>query len=74
MSSTYTEAVEVKAPFDWQRVFFLFLGVALFSIIYYAPPWPDAVDPMGKHFTLSVEGKGALARFALAATWWIFEV
>ena len=74
MSSTYTEAVEVKAPFDWQRVFFLFLGVALFSIIYYAPPWPDAVDPMGKHFTLSVEGKGALALFALAATWWIFEV
>ena len=29
---------------------------------------------MGKHFTLSVEGKGALALFALAATWWIFEV
>ena len=74
MSSTYTESVEVKAPFDWKRVFFLFLGVALFSIIYYAPPWPDAIDPMGKHFTLSVEGKGALALFALAATWWIFEV
>ncbi len=74
MSSTYTEAVEVKAPFDWKRVFFLFLGVALFSIIYYAPPWPDAIDPMGKHFTLSVQGKGALALFALAATWWIFEV
>ena len=29
---------------------------------------------MGKHFTLSPEGKGALALFALAATWWIFEV
>ena len=74
MSSTYVEAAEVKAPFDWKRVFFLCLGVALFSIIYYAPPWPDAIDPMGKHFTLSPEGKGALALFALAATWWIFEV
>jgi len=74
MSSTYVEAAEAKTPFDWKRVFFLFLGVALFSIIYYAPPWPDAVDPMGKHFTLSVQGKGALALFALAATWWIFEV
>jgi sodium-dependent dicarboxylate transporter 2/3/5 len=74
MSSTYVEAAEIKAPFDWKRVFFLVLGVVLFSIIYYAPPWPDAIDPMGKHFTLSVEGKGALALFALAATWWIFEV
>jgi len=74
MSSTYAEAAEVKAPFDWKRVFFLFLGVALFCIIYYAPAWPDAIDPAGKHFALSVEGKGALAVFALAATWWIFEV
>jgi sodium-dependent dicarboxylate transporter 2/3/5 len=68
------EAAEAKAPFDWKRVFFLVLGVVLFCIIYYSPPWPDAIDPMGKHFTLSAEGKGALAVFALAATWWIFEV
>ena len=27
-----------------------------------------------KHFTLSPQGKGALAVFAVAATWWIFEV
>ncbi len=74
MSSTYVEAAEAKAPFDWKRVFFLFLGVALFCIIYYAPAWPDAIDPAGKHFALSVQGKGALAVFALAATWWIFEV
>lgn len=74
MSSTYIETAEVKTPFDWKRVFFLFLGVAFFTIIYYAPPWPDAIDPMGKHFTLSAQGKGALALFALAATWWIFEV
>jgi sodium-dependent dicarboxylate transporter 2/3/5 len=68
-----TMAVE-KQPINWKRVFFLVLGVALFAIIYYAPPWPDAIDPAGKHFVLSKEGKGALALFALAATWWIFEV
>ncbi|MDD3618936.1 MAG: SLC13 family permease, partial [Desulfobulbaceae bacterium] len=59
---------------DWKRLFFLVLGVALFFIIYYAPPWPDAIDPQGNHFILTKEGKGALAVFALAATWWIFEV
>jgi solute carrier family 13 (sodium-dependent dicarboxylate transporter), member 2/3/5 len=74
MSSTYTETAEVKAPFDWKRAFFLVLGVVLFFIIYYSPAWPDAIDPKGNHFALSVQGKGALAVFALAATWWIFEV
>lgn len=74
MSPTYVEAAEAKAPFNWKRAFFLVLGVALFFIIYYAPSWPDAIDPSGKHFVLSKEGKGALAVFALAATWWIFEV
>ncbi len=74
MSSTYVEAVETKAPFDWKRVFFLVLGIALFFIIYYCPAWPDAIDPKGNHFILTKEGKGALAVFALAATWWIFEV
>ncbi len=74
MSATYSASAEVNIPYDWKRVFFLFLGIALFSIIYYAPPWPDAIDPMGKHFSLSAQGKGALALFALAATWWIFEV
>jgi len=67
-----------KAPFkrhiDWRRVVFIFIGIFLFAIVYYAPPWPDAVDPMGKHFALSREGKGALAVFLLAGTWWIFEV
>ena len=29
---------------------------------------------MGKHFTLTREGKGALAVFLLAGTWWVFEV
>jgi len=60
--------------FELKRIFFLLLGIALFAIVYYAPPLPDAVDPMGKHFTLSNEAKGALGVFLLAGTWWLFEV
>jgi len=60
--------------FEWKRFMFLMIGVTLFAVVYYSPPWPDAVDPMGAHFTLSREGKGALAIFLLAGTWWVFEV
>ncbi len=59
---------------DIKRTLFLLLGVALFLVVYYSPAWPDAVDTGGKHFVLSQEGKGALAVFLLAATWWVFEV
>ena len=59
---------------DWKRIFFLCLGVVLFCIVYFLPQFPDAVDPMGKRFILTHEGKTALALFLLAATWWIFEV
>ncbi|WP_031388321.1 SLC13 family permease [Desulfonatronum thiodismutans] len=59
---------------DYKRLLFLFLGIFLFTIVYYAPPWPDAVDPMGKSFVLSKEGKAAIALFLLAGTWWVFEV
>jgi sodium-dependent dicarboxylate transporter 2/3/5 len=59
---------------NWKRIVFILLGVTLFSIVYCSPPWPDAIDPMGKHFVLSKEGKGALAVFLLAGTWWVFEV
>ncbi len=74
MSTSSIETIEEKTPIDWKRIFFLLLGVALFFIIYYCPPFPDAIDPQGNHFVLSQQGKGALAVFALAATWWIFEV
>ncbi len=60
--------------FDWKRVLFMLTGVALFLVVYYSPPWSDAVDPLGKHFTLTREGKAALAVFLLAGTWWVFEV
>jgi sodium-dependent dicarboxylate transporter 2/3/5 len=72
--TTVKELPEKKIPFDWKRVVFILLGITLFAIIYYSPAWPDAVDPKGEHFILSKEAKGALAVFAIAATWWIFEV
>ena len=68
------ELPEAKAPFDWKRLGFILLGLSLFFVIYYCPAWPDAVDPKGEHFVLTKQAKGALAVFAVAATWWIFEV
>ncbi|MCP4622585.1 MAG: SLC13/DASS family transporter [bacterium] len=59
---------------DWKKMGFLFLGIILFTVVYVSPIWPDAVDPMGKHFPLSTQAKGAIAVFLLAATWWVFEV
>ena len=63
-----------KIPFDWKRVLFILLGLGLFLAIYFMPQWNDAVDPTGKAFPLSTEGKGAIALFLLASIWWVFEV
>jgi len=59
---------------DWKRVIFICLGLGLFFLMYFSPDMKDAVDPNGKHFELTREGKGALAVFLLAGTWWVFEV
>jgi solute carrier family 13 (sodium-dependent dicarboxylate transporter), member 2/3/5 len=67
-------AAETPKTINWRKLVFLFLGITLFVVVYYSPPWPDAIDPMGKHFELSREAKGALAVFLLAGTWWVFEV
>ena len=66
--------ISIKPQLDWKRILFIFIGIALFAIVNFSPPWPDAVDPTGKRFILSPEGKGALAIFLLAGTWWVFEV
>jgi sodium-dependent dicarboxylate transporter 2/3/5 len=63
-----------KTPVDWKRILFLMTGAVLFAVVYYSPLWPDAVDPLGEHFVLTKEGKGAIAVFLLAAVWWVFEV
>ncbi|UCG89404.1 MAG: SLC13/DASS family transporter [Gemmatimonadota bacterium] len=62
------------ARIDRKRLFCILLGLALFAIVYFAPTLPPAVDPAGKEFALSREGKAALALFFLAATWWVTEV
>ena len=60
---------------DIKRIFFILLGVSLFTLVYYCPPWADAVNPItGDHIVLTREGKGALAVFLLAGVWWVFEV
>jgi sodium-dependent dicarboxylate transporter 2/3/5 len=71
---TSEAAANPGSNFDWKKYMFMILGVILFIIVYYSPPWPDAIDPMGKGFELTREGKGAMAVFLLAATWWVFEV
>lgn len=72
MTATTLSISESKT--DWKKIFFLAIGLVLFSIVNFSPAWPDAVDPSGKHFMLSQQGKGALAVFLLAGTWWVFEV
>ena len=71
-----SEVRMAKAPKrrDYRRLIFIFLGLVLFLLVYFAPSWPDAIDPMGEHFILSREGKAAIGLFLLAATWWVFEV
>ena len=73
MSSDVLE-IPGKGGINWSRLFFLALGVVLFAVVYYSPAWPDAIDPLGEHFILTREAKGALAVFLLAGTWWVFEV
>ena len=64
----------VERRIDWKRLFFIFLGLSLFLLVYLSPEWPDAIDPKGKHFALSPQGKAAVGLFLLAAVWWVFEV
>lgn len=63
-----------KIKIDWKRIFFLILGLTIFVVVYYMPPWPDVVDPTGQVFSLSNEGKAALGLFLMAGIWWVFEV
>ncbi len=65
---------ELEARTDWKRIFFILLGIGLFMAVYFSPDWPIGVDPSGKSFVLSREGKAAIGLFLLAATWWVSEV
>lgn len=63
-----------KKKINWKRIFFILLGVFLFLVVYFSPPWPHAIDPQGQHFELTHEGKAAVGLFLLASIWWVFEV
>jgi len=67
-------AIPAQKQIDWKRIIPMCVGLGLFFLVFYSPPWVDAVDPLGKHFELSPQGKGAVALFLLASTWWVFEV
>jgi len=69
-----TNGSEPGSKLDLKQLVFLSIGIILFLLVYYSPPWADAVDPSGKNFPLTKEAKGALAVFLLAGTWWVFEV
>ncbi|MHC4768530.1 MAG: SLC13 family permease [Planctomycetota bacterium] len=59
---------------DWNKHFWMVVGVLLFGIVYFSPPLPTLTDPGGVQVPLTHEGKAALGLFLLAATWWVFEV
>jgi len=63
-----------EGSLDRTRTFCIFLGLALFGIVYLMPTPPEAVSPLGERFALSREGQLALGLFFLAATWWVTEV
>jgi len=71
--TTSTSAL-AKISLNWKPLLFMMLGIGLFLLVFYSPPWPDAIDPMGKHFILSQQAKGAIALFLLAGIFWVFEV
>ncbi len=63
-----------KSKIDIKKIFFLLLGVLVFLLLYYMPSMSDAIDPAGKHFKLTSEGKAALGLFFMASIWWVTEV
>jgi len=68
-----TVAVEPSA-FDLRKFLILLAGLGVFLAIFFSPDWPIAVDPGGKTFVLSTQGKAAIGLFLMAGIWWVFEV
>ncbi|MDO8960003.1 MAG: SLC13 family permease, partial [Rhodocyclaceae bacterium] len=72
-----SEMAHIDAPaasFDWTKWVALLGGLAVFLGFYFMAPLPDAIDPAGKVFNLSPEGKAAIGLFLMAGIWWVFEV
>lgn len=56
------------------KILILLFGLGVFLAVYFSPPWAVAVDPAGKEFVLSHEGKAAIGLFLMVGIWWMFEV
>ncbi|MBF0564107.1 MAG: SLC13/DASS family transporter [Nitrospirae bacterium] len=63
-----------RAGTGWKRIVYTIIGLLVFAAVYAVPKWRDAVDPQGRLFQLTWEGKGAIAVFFLAVLWWWFDV
>ncbi len=77
MTNVITEAAPhlAAAPgYDWKKLFILLAGFGVFLAVYFMPAWPEAIDPAGRAFHLSPQGKAAIGLFLMASIWWIFEV
>ena len=68
------ETGNLKSFTGWKRIFFIMLGLGLFLVIYFMPPWSQVTDPAGHAFILTRGGKGAIALSLMAGIWWISEV
>lgn len=66
--------VKAARKLDYRRLIWIGLGALLFILVYLWPWWPEALDPAGRRVALSLEARGALALFLLAAAWWASEV
>jgi sodium-dependent dicarboxylate transporter 2/3/5 len=63
-----------RTQYNWRRIFAINLGLIVFAAAYFMPGVDPAIDPTGKVFELTPEGKLALGLFGLAAIWWVLEV
>jgi sodium-dependent dicarboxylate transporter 2/3/5 len=72
--SEVTQIEQTTPSIDWKKWIALLGGLAVFLLVYYSPPWGVAIDPGGKEFVLSREGKAAIGLFLMAGIWWVFEV
>jgi solute carrier family 13 (sodium-dependent dicarboxylate transporter), member 2/3/5 len=77
MTDQTAQNVSVAAEpsaFDLKKFLILLAGLGIFLAIYFSPDWSAAVDPVGKTFVLSTQGKAAIGLFLMAGIWWVFEV
>jgi len=73
-SGAVTDDTAGRPARSMRRLVPMLAGLIFFALAWLWPDAPDVIDPQGNLVSLSSEGKLALGLFALAATWWVFEV